>query len=41
MQKSAMIYAGIVAVIFIYSLSRGAIFKAINQMQVEQKLPGE
>jgi basic amino acid/polyamine antiporter, APA family len=41
MQKSALIYAGIVAVIFIYSLSRGEIFKEIKQMQLEQKLPGE
>jgi basic amino acid/polyamine antiporter, APA family len=41
MTQSALIYLGIVVVIFFYSLTRTEIFREINQMQADQILPGE
>ena len=39
-KQSALIYAGIVLVIFLISLTRNDIFREITRMQQEQKLPG-
>jgi basic amino acid/polyamine antiporter, APA family len=41
MTQSALIYAGIVVVFYLYSLTRNDIFKGIVRMQKEQKLPDE